>query len=163
RFACRVPVGRFVYQPYIHSQGGTRCSTSSRSTRTGRLTGIRFRPTNARRSRTSTWRSTSGRGSSAARASSPSIRPRPGGGRTGVHGGGGGRGAEGGARRLLPGRGRRHRRRDRARRAHAGGTHGRRCRGAAAGGTLSTRSGSVAPEGHASGQAFREHWGRVVA
>ncbi len=55
-----------------------------------------------------------------------------------------------GARRLLPVRGRRPRRGARARRAHPGGPHGRRRRGA--------RAGRVLIE-----DVFREHWGRVLA
>ena len=57
---------------------------------------------------------------------------------------------QGGARRLLPARGRRPRRRDRGRRAHADGEHRRRNRGPPAGGALIER-------------VFRDEWGRVLA
>ena len=55
-------------------------------------------------------------------------------------------------RRLLPARGRRHRFGDRARRAHPGGPHGRRDRGAPGGGALAILE-----------RVFHDEWGRVLA
>src|SRR6185312_17123614 len=62
------------------------------------------------------------------------------------------RGAEGGGRRLPLLRGRRPRRRDRARRRHPGGQHGRRDRDPAAGGVVTSLD-----------QTFRDQWGYVLA